>query len=615
MRADPLLLLLQTTPGKEAFPAKGALSEPAPAEGGPFFARLLKGLKGVEDFGQGESFLGNLAAGATPLTKSELKLLRELLTLLEKLAQAPTPSKHLDQLLALLTKPEGGELLGKLPLSVQDQSKLQELLQELVLQLKQEEVKKEGGKEENPFPTVVPTPSPDSPQPFHQATLSINPTDTPLPKLRPSEAETIPTPLVGTEAAENIEEVQTPLKSAENAQTISQLFPQASSKKSLAAPSKASQEEPKVVPEAAVPPTVKTSPHRSQPSPIPAEIAVLLQNTASPKADPESPPNPLTELESGVGSLAESSPTPSSPLPLHLLSLKAVPQKTVEASQPLSVSQASLLSLLQRAKENGNLSPSPSFQVSTFQEEIVPSLFFAPHERSSPALPSRIQPLSRQIASLLEKGAVPLVRQNASPQFTLPALSLAKGSSGEDSEAKETPVKSGGKGTLPLMIAPSEAKDLPTPKTAEAKALSLPSPQEVQEAMGQILKSVLFLKTSQGDEARLRLHPPQLGEVHVRVSADKGVVDLSFRAESVQIKQLLEEQAPQLVHALQSHGLQLGSLSVNINTPNSGHPMVAQDHFATPLPSETEGTLEELPEEVSLSAARPASRSALDLLA
>lgn len=138
-----------------------------------------------------------------------------------------------------------------------------------------------------------------------------------------------------------------------------------------------------------------------------------------------------------------------------------------------------------------------------------------------------------------------------------------------------------------VLIPKQKGENTEKPALKTFEPLSLPSTKEVEEAFSHILRSVEFLRTSHGQEARLRLHPPELGEVHVRVTADKGLVDLQFRAESVQVKHLLEENAPRLVHALKEHGLELSSLSVNVNTSQGqGYSARAQEGFFQPA-SET----------------------------
>ncbi len=67
------------------------------------------------------------------------------------------------------------------------------------------------------------------------------------------------------------------------------------------------------------------------------------------------------------------------------------------------------------------------------------------------------------------------------------------------------------------------------------------------------------------NEARIRLEPPHLGELHVTLSVDKGEVRLLFTVEHPQAAQALHQELHQLAKSLAEVGLQLGGCQIDLS--------------------------------------------------
>src|SRR3989304_3464127 len=68
-----------------------------------------------------------------------------------------------------------------------------------------------------------------------------------------------------------------------------------------------------------------------------------------------------------------------------------------------------------------------------------------------------------------------------------------------------------------------------------------------------------------GGEVRMKLNPEHLGEIVIRLTIENGTVKADIRAESVEIKQLLETDSSMLKEALGSHGLHLKECTIGVS--------------------------------------------------
>ncbi len=80
-------------------------------------------------------------------------------------------------------------------------------------------------------------------------------------------------------------------------------------------------------------------------------------------------------------------------------------------------------------------------------------------------------------------------------------------------------------------------------------------------------------------EARIKLEPPHLGEVHISLSVDRGEVKLLFTVEHPQAAQALHQELHHLARALHDAGLQLGGCEIGLGGGEGQQPSYQQ---ATP---------------------------------
>ncbi len=85
-----------------------------------------------------------------------------------------------------------------------------------------------------------------------------------------------------------------------------------------------------------------------------------------------------------------------------------------------------------------------------------------------------------------------------------------------------------------------------------------------------IIKKIIIKSNSQGkQEAHIKLHPPDLGHLHLSVQIDKNEVKLIFAVEHPRAAELIQQQLDDLNYQLQNLGLNLGEAQINFGTKNN----------------------------------------------
>jgi flagellar hook-length control protein FliK len=103
------------------------------------------------------------------------------------------------------------------------------------------------------------------------------------------------------------------------------------------------------------------------------------------------------------------------------------------------------------------------------------------------------------------------------------------------------------------------------------------------QVVEQVTRAVRVQQTSQGTEIRIRLVPENLGEVHVKITMEKGVLTAEFRASTEATREILAKQAQQIQTVLEGSGMQ--AERVIVRTANAG----TEDRGGNPL-SQREST-------------------------
>ncbi|WP_338885257.1 flagellar hook-length control protein FliK [Xenorhabdus sp. TH1] len=97
-----------------------------------------------------------------------------------------------------------------------------------------------------------------------------------------------------------------------------------------------------------------------------------------------------------------------------------------------------------------------------------------------------------------------------------------------------------------------------------------------EEWQQQLNQHVLFFNRNGLQQAELRLHPQELGALHIHMSVEDNQAQLHFVSAHQHVRAALEAALPGLRHALAESGIQLAQSSVNSDTQGSGQ----QEYFA-----------------------------------
>jgi flagellar hook-length control protein FliK len=92
--------------------------------------------------------------------------------------------------------------------------------------------------------------------------------------------------------------------------------------------------------------------------------------------------------------------------------------------------------------------------------------------------------------------------------------------------------------------------------------LHLPSPVGSQGFAQDLSQQIAWLGNQNIKQARIRLHPEELGSLDVQVSVTHGRVDVVFSAQHPGAVAAVQQSLPQLDHMLAQHGLSLGHAEV-----------------------------------------------------
>ncbi|PHM26373.1 flagellar hook-length control protein FliK [Xenorhabdus ehlersii] len=104
-----------------------------------------------------------------------------------------------------------------------------------------------------------------------------------------------------------------------------------------------------------------------------------------------------------------------------------------------------------------------------------------------------------------------------------------------------------------------------------------------EEWQQQLNQHVLFFNRNGLQQAELRLHPQELGALHIRMSVEDNQAQLHFVSAHQNVRAALEAALPGLRHALAENGIQLAQSSVNSDAQgNSQQKYFADNHANNP---------------------------------
>ena len=143
---------------------------------------------------------------------------------------------------------------------------------------------------------------------------------------------------------------------------------------------------------------------------------------------------------------------------------------------------------------------------------------------------------------------------------------------------------------VPMLAKPAEQKEAPvdvaqlanlsavpanttaSPPTAPTHALEIASPAGTPAFAQELGQHVVWLGQQDIKQARIRLHPEDLGAVDVKVSMNHDRVDVSFAVQHPAAVHAVQQTLPQLDALLAHHGLALGQADVGQRQQQGGTP-------------------------------------------
>jgi flagellar hook-length control protein FliK len=174
-----------------------------------------------------------------------------------------------------------------------------------------------------------------------------------------------------------------------------------------------------------------------------------------------------------------------------------------------------------------------------------------------------------------------------------PALAAAA------AERAESALRAAAEAPAPRAIEPDHAPVFaeiapaaPRAPGLEGRAPVLAVPGQLHTALWreELGAAVRVLAVQNIQQAELRVHPPELGPVHVSLRLEGGEATVSFAAPHAETRAALEAALPRLREMLEGAGLSFGGASVDVSDPGQGRereaaPRAPASAYLAPLPA------------------------------
>jgi flagellar hook-length control protein FliK len=120
--------------------------------------------------------------------------------------------------------------------------------------------------------------------------------------------------------------------------------------------------------------------------------------------------------------------------------------------------------------------------------------------------------------------------------------------------------------------APAAPPKLASASSAHAPAEAPNGRTRLHELVAHVRETIRVATREGQTEARITLHPAELGEVRIRLSYTPAGITATISAESTRAAQALAESSPELRRTLEEHGVALQALDVQVGSdgPRTG---------------------------------------------
>ncbi len=128
------------------------------------------------------------------------------------------------------------------------------------------------------------------------------------------------------------------------------------------------------------------------------------------------------------------------------------------------------------------------------------------------------------------------------------------------------------RGAVDIGLNPALTQGVAAPASAASATATGFGQSPGSAAWGQALDQQVMLMLNRGaQEARIRLHPQEMGQLDIRLSMGGDRVDLNFSVQHAAVAGALQQHMPQLTQMLADQGLSLGQASVSHDQAQSGN--------------------------------------------
>ena len=188
-------------------------------------------------------------------------------------------------------------------------------------------------------------------------------------------------------------------------------------------------------------------------------------------------------------------------------------------------------------------------------------------EKGSESVRISLQDSSNNASALLPETGMKRVNFLSQGKFEDAALAAhAASRSGEAASAPKSPLPGAGSESRILtdpalsLLAPDNTQSPQTSRLLASEFTTPPMPA-ARTAAVQTLDRVVMMRRAGVDQARLQLHPPELGRVDIRLEMDGSDTRVQFVVQNAGVKDSMEALLPKLKDALQQQGFDLADAS------------------------------------------------------
>ncbi len=295
---------------------------------------------------------------------------------------------------------------------------------------------------------------------------------------------------------------------------------------------------------------------------------------ASPKSTPPPPTPPAPPAQAAVPPQQGDPATATPPRPASAAERPASPPPTALQADGASDPVSPQANRGQTANDTGAQQQQSNGQQQARPDSPPPRAPSAPQGTSTGSEPpARPQPIDDAPPAAPTTSAGADASSNTAPRPVAAAEAAASYATTQMPSAGPEEASTPAPGPTPSATITPSATPATTMSTADAALLDGPDGQQVTD---RVVRGLQGAVNQRGGTVTIRLTPPELGALRIRVHLDGGVVRASFETAHQQVGQLLQQQMATLRQALEGRGLTVENLQVQTQGPTGLTTVTAQ---------------------------------------